>query len=155
MRHTFIALLSLVTLAGTTPAWATATLFCEASLKQLDLSIIAIVPYDQGSPLLQVRGDLTPRPEGVVPAPAEFELNDANNTQYWLDDSALDLRFYTESETDGLRSSALLTIKTKVRADDLSYFDGELEFEGYWGLPDGSGDPTELKLDGKVTCSVG
>lgn len=155
MRLKLIALIGLASVAGSSPAWATATLFCEASLKTLDFSIIGIVPDSQGSPLLQVRGEVNAYPEGVVPRPAQVVLNDASRTQYWLDDESLNLIFYLESETAAVFNSAELTIKTHVRVDDTSYFDGTFHFESYQGSVGGEGMPVEVKNEGKVVCSVG
>jgi len=155
MRHKFIALLGLVTLAGTSPAWATATLFCEASQKQIEFSIIGIVPHGQGEPFLQVRGDLTASPEGVTPPPPVIELNDGSNTQFWLDETTLNLAFYVEGEATTPFRSALLTIKTQARADEPEYFDGKFHYESVQGAANEGGDPIAVTLDGKVTCSIG
>jgi hypothetical protein len=151
MRFKLTTLVGLALLAGSSPAWATATLVCDASLKTLDFSIMGIVPDSQGSPLLQVRGEVNAYPEGVVPAPAQVVLSDGNRTQYWLDDASLKLGFYVES--DAPFRSAELTIETQVRKDDPAYFDGTFRFESYAAVV--GGEPVEVKNEGKVVCSVG
>ena len=143
-------------LAGlaTTPAWATATLSCEASLMQIAFRFTGVVPSGQGSPLLQVRGEVTASPEGIVPRPAVIALSDANRTQYWLDEDMLNLTFYSESDAAAF-SSALLTIRTRARAGEPEYFDGKFHFESYQAPANEGGEPVEVNMDGKVTCSVG
>jgi hypothetical protein len=151
MRLTLTALG--LALLATTPAWATGTLFCEASQDQIDISFHAIVPYGYGHPLTQAGGAVTVTKKGLPPA--VVELSDANNMQYWLDSEMINLGFYTEGETATQFNSAELIIKTRVRADDDAYFDGEFHFESYDGPPNGVGEPTRVNVDGKVTCSFG
>jgi hypothetical protein len=151
MRLTLTALG--LALLATTPAWATGTLFCEASDDQVHISFHAIVPYGSGSPLTQAEGTVTVSKKGNPPA--VVRLNGVNNTQYWMDADMINLRFYTEGEVGTELNSAELTIKTRVRAADDAYFDGEFHFESYRGLPDGTGEPIRVNLDGSVTCSFG
>jgi hypothetical protein len=151
MRLTLTALC--LALLATTPAWATGTLFCEASQKQIDISFHAIAPFEYGSPLSQADGAATVTRKGLPPA--VMELNGDNNTQYWLDDDMINLAFYTEGQVGTQFNSAELTIKTRIRADHAGYYDGEFHFESYNGIPGGTGEPVRVNLDGKVTCSFG
>ena len=155
MRHPFIASLGLILLAGTSPAWATATLDCHASDKTVDFSIMGIVPHGQGDPLMQVRAELKADPVGLSDKTEPVEMSDENNTQYWLDAEVLNLVFYKEMETAGAFSSTELTIKTVVRAEDDAYFDGTYHLTSYLPAADGKGEPTEMQADGTVSCSVG
>jgi len=151
MRLTLTALG--LALLATTPAWATGTLFCEASQDQIQISFDAIAPFEYGNPLTQESGAVTVTGKGLPPA--VVELNSDNNTQYWLDDEMINLAFYTESQIGTQFNSAELTIKTRIRADHAGYYDGEFHFESYRGQPDGTGNPVKINLDGAVTCSFG
>lgn len=155
MRHKLIALLGLVTLAGTSPAWATATLSCSVTDKTVDFAIMGVVPHGQGDPLMQIRAELKAAPDGLSDNTEPVVMSDDNNTQYWLDAETLNLVFYKEGETAGAFSSTELTIKTTVRAEDDAYFDGTYHLTSYLPAAEGKGESTEMQADGKVSCSVG
>ena len=152
MRHKLVAVFGLITLAGTSPAWATATLFCEASDKKVEFQIMGVVPHGQGEPLTQTHGELTSHFDGDD---VTDNLVDENRTQYSLDQTNLNLVFYLESEVGIPFAWTQLTIKTTVRADDDVYFDGTFHFESYQAPVDAKHEETEHKADGTVTCSVG
>lgn len=155
MRHKLIAIFGLLTLASAGPAWATATLFCEAHDKTVDFDIMGYVPDLQGSPLIQIRAALRADPHGLSDRTERVAMSNENNTQYWLDAQSLNLIFYKESEPAGAFSSTELTIKTTVRAEDDAYFDGSYHLTRFLPPAGGKGDSTEMQADGKVSCSVG
>jgi hypothetical protein len=140
---------------ATTPAWATGTLACEASQPPFDFDIMATVPYDQGSPLLQLRGEVATIADDAAKTPLVIEFDDSDNTQYWLDETSLNLLFYREGEDASPFNETTLTIKTTVRADDPVYFDGTYQFESSLKPAKGGGDPFAIKSHGNVTCSFG
>ncbi|MBZ9724394.1 hypothetical protein LB554_10575 [Mesorhizobium sp. CO1-1-11] len=148
--RTIICVTMLFLSAGT--AFATGGIWCTVDDPQVKFQVDAGVTTGMGGPTFNFRGDLEikARPTGDPLRKTVFE--DANLTQYWLDDEELRLNIYHEQQVAKVYSSVELTILT--RASDEGVYDGHYKLAVYDSTADKESDGKPVDLTGKVSCGA-
>lgn len=149
-----ISTLTFLALANA-PAFASASLSCEASDKTMKLAIDAGISRGVGDDFFSFKGEL----EILAPgAPKDFrkvEFAKEHLTQRWMDNRNLKLKIYREREGEP-HGYVDIVIEAWPKKDS-----DDIEFRGGYVLTifdmsvkkDGEGKTTTLK--GRVTCSAG
>ena len=133
-------------------ACASGGIWCNVDDAAVAFEVGAGVTRGMGGPTFNFRGDLE-----IKARPADDHLRktvfeDANLTQYWLDDKDLRLNIYHEHEVAQTFSSVELTILTK--ASDEGVYDGQYTLAVYDSTADKDGDGNTTDLTGKVSCGA-
>lgn len=136
------------------PAFATATLDCNADDKSVSFEAHSVVSHGLAEGFSNFRAVLTVKAKGVSEDFARLELDGAALAHHWLYGKELKLRLYHE-RTEGPHGFVELVVQTRGgRGDDDGEFGGRylltLLDAGQEGKPG-----KEITLRGKVACSVG
>ncbi|TPK80816.1 hypothetical protein FJ527_03335 [Mesorhizobium sp. B2-4-18] len=148
--RTIICVTMLFLSAGT--AFATGGIWCTVDDPQVKFQVDAGVTTGMGGPTFNFRGDLEIKARPTGDPLRKTVLEDANLTQYWLDDKELRLNIYHEQEVAKVYSSVELTILT--RASDEGVYDGGYKLAVYDGTADKESDGKPVDLTGKVSCGA-
>ena len=147
-------LFALLILTGA-PAFASASLSCEASDKTVKLNIEAGISRGVGDDFFSFKGELEILAPGTPKDFRKVEFAKDNLTQRWLDNRNLKLKIYREREGEP-HGYVDVVIEAWPKKDS-----DDIEFRGGYTLTifdmsvkkDGEGKTTILK--GRVTCSAG
>ncbi len=137
------------------PAFASASLSCEASDKTVKLNLEAGLSRGAGDDFFSFKGELEILAPGTPKDFRKMEFSKESLTQRWLDSRNLKLKLYREREGEP-HGSVDVVIEAWPRKDS-----DDIEFRGGYVLTildmgvkkDGEGKTTVLK--GRVTCSAG
>ncbi|MBZ9976264.1 hypothetical protein [Mesorhizobium sp. BR-1-1-10] len=148
--RTIICVTMLFLSAGT--AFATGGIWCTVDDPQVKFQVDAGVTTGMGGPTFNFRGDLEIKARPTGDPLRKTVLEDANLTQYWLDDKELRLNIYHEQQVAKIYSSVELTILT--RASDEGVYDGHYKLAVYDSTADKESDGKPVDLTGKVSCGA-
>ncbi|MBZ9744261.1 hypothetical protein LB516_03245 [Mesorhizobium sp. CO1-1-7] len=148
--RTIICVTMLFLSAGT--AFATGGIWCTVDDSQVKFQVDAGVTTGMGGPTFNFRGDLEIKARPTGDPLRKTVLEDANLTQYWLDDKELRLNIYHEQQVAKIYSSVELTILT--RASDEGVYDGHYKLAVYDSTADKESDGKPVDLTGKVSCGA-
>ncbi|TPL77185.1 hypothetical protein FJ950_03385 [Mesorhizobium sp. B2-3-14] len=148
--RTIICVTMLFLSAGT--AFATGGIWCTVDDSQVKFQVDAGVTTGMGGPTFNFRGDLEIKARPTGDPLRKTVLEDANLTQYWLDDKELRLNIYHEQQVAKIYSSVELTILT--RASDEGVYDGHYKLAVYDSTADKESDGKPVDLTGKISCGA-
>lgn len=142
------------------PAFASASLSCEASDKTVKLTIEAGISRGVGDDFFSFKGELEILSPGASKDFRKVEFVKENLTQRWLDNRNLKLKIYRErqGEPHGY-VDVVIEAWPKKDSDDIEFRGGyvltifDMSVKDMGVKKDGEGKTTILK--GRVTCSAG
>lgn len=139
-------------LSSASTAFASGGIWCNVDDSAVTFDVGAGVTRGMGGPTFNFRGDLEIKARPVGDGLRKTMFEDANLTQYWLDNKELRLNIYHEQEVAKTFSSVELTILT--RASDEGVYDGQYRLAVYDSAADTDKDGKTADLTGKVSCGA-
>jgi len=142
-------------LAAPAVASATGSVGCSIDDANLELGFEAIYSYSDIGGLHQVRGEFLSKDKRTYEMVKKFALQTSDLKQQWFRGDDIKLMLYRESEGNQVPFASVKLIIEAMKAPG-----DEFEYAGTYALTiipatDGHGEPEDITLRGRVTCSAG
>jgi hypothetical protein len=136
-------------------AFASGGLWCDIDDEVLKLSVESGVTHGMGGPVFNFRAVADVKSDKAPKHLKHTEFSSDHLPQYWLDNYALNLGLYRETEGDLPHGYVSITIKTQPNDEEEGSYAGNYELT-VWDVGAEGSTEESLKVShaGKVTCGA-